>query len=115
MSSTDDLRRLMDCERRLAAQTKASDWPEGTLARYLTVGGATVDITQRRRYINDDRLVDGIATCTGCGDSERADHVDPECSGGPEWALERNTNDARRWAQDHASTCRAMPKPGGAR
>jgi hypothetical protein len=91
----------------------AETWAPGVLARYLTVGGATVDITQRRRYIDETQLVDGIATCTGCGTDDRFGSVDPECSGGPEHALKRNTEDARRWAQRHAEKCRAMVNPDG--
>lgn len=82
-------------------------WPEGVIARYLTVGGATVDITQ------DSRHFDGIAACTGCDKTERFDRVGAGCWGGPDYALQRNTEEARRWAQAHAETCRAMPRQAG--
>ncbi|WP_328903264.1 hypothetical protein OHR86_28085 [Streptomyces sp. NBC_00441] len=65
-------------------------WPEGVTARYLTVGGATVDITGG-----------GDSTgyrCTGC----------PYRSG-PYWTEQL----AHEQAQSHAEKCRAMPKPSG--
>lgn len=86
-------------------------WPPGVIARYLAVGGATVDITQRPRYIDSSQLLDGIATCVGCGTRQRFDDVPEDCLGGPEHALNCNTGAARTWAQSHAETCRAMPKP----
>lgn len=64
-------------------------WPEGVIARYLTVVGAHVEITG------------GYGTayrrCTGCGDGE----------GWGGWSEAR----ARELAQAHAETCRALPKP----
>ncbi|WP_107055243.1 hypothetical protein [Streptomyces sp. NRRL B-1381] len=71
--------------------TTQTPWPEHTLARYLTVGGATVDI---------DEL--NMSRCTGCNEDDSDDRF--VSRGNP---LRR----ARRWAQSHAETCRAMPKP----
>jgi hypothetical protein len=73
-------------------------WPEGVIARYVTVGGATVDIEiedadpNRRMY---------VARCQGCN--------------GHQWNDVDYEGEARDWAQSHAEACRAMPKPGGAR
>lgn len=66
------------------AREHASACPERlrTVARYLTVGGAVVTVTNR----NGSR-------CGGCG---QADDADSEQS-------------ARAWAQGHAELCRAMP------
>lgn len=70
-------------------------FPEGVTDRYLTVGGATVDITQA-----DDGL-NLYVHCNGC-DAEhetrsiRTYHAKAK---------------ANTWAQDHADRCRAMPKP----
>lgn len=68
----------------------AETWPDGVTARYLTVGGATVDLTGtgERTYVR----------CTGCGFGK-----------GLWWAEEY----ARERAQGHAETCRAMPRPAG--
>ncbi|WP_326768644.1 hypothetical protein OG978_32640 [Streptomyces sp. NBC_01591] len=79
-------------------------WPESTIARYLTVGGATVDFTYADGWL--------VATCTGCGESDR---TDPETrySDSPEEKQQRIDKvlpAARVWAQAHAETCRAMPK-----
>lgn len=64
-------------------------WEAGVIARYLTVGGATVDLTgggHATRY-----------RCTGCGDGTDI--------GG-------NEGRAREIAQGHAEKCRALPRPG---
>ncbi|PYC80490.1 hypothetical protein C7C46_12355 [Streptomyces tateyamensis] len=79
-------------------------WPEGVLARYLTAGGATVDITRGSG-------VDFTATCLGCGDAQECDHVSATCIGGPATALKANQGAAREWAQAHAERCRALPRP----
>lgn len=76
-----------------------SAWPEGVIARYLTVAQATVDI----RHDSGVRIT--RALCTGCGSSEAEDYAD-----GPGWA----DHAVRKWAQKHAESCRALPRPGGA-
>lgn len=62
-------------------------WPEGTIARYWTVAGATVDVTGNGDLANYQ--------CTGC----------PYNGGG--WA----EYIAHERAQAHAETCRALPRP----
>lgn len=79
-------------------------WPDGVTARYLTVGGATVDITA---YPSEQATQ---AKCTGCDSYDTTEWSQGDWSIGSEWA----EADARQWAQSHAETCRAMPKPGGA-
>lgn len=64
-------------------------WPEGVMSRYLTVGGATVDI---RPSSHEDRV---SSVCTGCGEED--------CFSHEKYIRER--------AQRHAETCRALPKP----
>ncbi|MUN41445.1 hypothetical protein [Actinomadura litoris] len=77
-------------------------WPEGVIARYLTVGGATVDLMRSRAGIT--------AVCRGCPVAhatrafERAGSVRQD--GG-----KRATEQAQEWAQTHAERCRAMPRP----
>lgn len=67
-------------------------WPEGVIARYLTVAGATVDLTRG--------VKDHIAyRCTGCGYGSSA-FGNFECN-------------VREYAQSHAEVCRALPKPEG--
>ncbi|MBX9392252.1 hypothetical protein K4749_01225 [Streptomyces sp. TRM72054] len=65
----------------------AAPWPEGVIARYLTLVGATVDLRGRDENTS--------ATCTGCG--ERITLFG-----------ERRT---RELAQAHAERCRALPRP----
>ena len=101
--------------------TTVTAWPEGVIARYLTIGGATVDLTHRDRFyptgdgIGETRNLT-LAACTGCPAAEEFSHWrvvkrmtfddkvrDPEAA----------DRDARDWAQAHAETCRAMPKLSG--
>ncbi|MFE7106613.1 hypothetical protein ACFU98_35235 [Streptomyces sp. NPDC057575] len=99
--------------------TQTTTWPEGVIARYLAVGGATVDLAHGARYYP---TADGIgetrnhtsATCVACPATAEFSH----------WrVVKRMTFDdkvhdpnaadeaARAWAQEHAEKCRAMPKP----
>ncbi|MFE7059595.1 hypothetical protein ACFVAO_30760 [Streptomyces californicus] len=71
--------------------TTQTPWPDHTVARYLTVGGATVDIDELH-----------MSRCAGC---DKDDSDDRFVSRGATLCR------ARRWAQSHAETCRAMPKP----
>lgn len=101
------------------SQTAAA-WPEGVIARYLTVGGATVDITERSGYMHRTDPTETIATCTGCGKAEKVEWlqrawnytddcmVDVLDEGGHRSGLKM-----REWAQEHAEDCRAMPQPEG--
>ena len=63
------------------------------LARFLTIGGATVEITQA-----DDGL-NRLAHCKGCN----AEH---ETHSIRTYYAEAKSN---AWAQDHAERCRSMP------
>ena len=76
-------------------------WPEGVIARYLTVGGATVDLTETA-----DRIT---ARCFGCPDKSHDFHFDPCCTGDRMQAFV--TSQATGWAQGHAEECRALPRP----
>lgn len=67
-------------------------WPEGVIARYLTIGRATVDISEQC-----------MSRCTGCGEDDSEDIFVSRCG----TTLSR----ARRWAQAHAEKCRALPRP----
>ncbi|MEU1088926.1 hypothetical protein ABZ401_19185 [Streptomyces sp. NPDC005892] len=98
--------------------TTPTTWPEGVIARYLTVGGATVDIAQTTRITragttSTNTVGDLTLTtrCSGCADSDQGvyeglylDLVEPVLANG-------YSADIRDWAQAHAETCRAMPKP----
>ena len=94
-------------------------WEPGIVARYLTVGGATVDITHGNRTyptpdgIGETRNHTGAA-CTGCPAAEEFSHWrvvkrmtfddkvrDPEAA----------DSEARDWAQAHAEKCRTLPRP----
>lgn len=83
----------------------STTWPEGVIARYLTVAGQaltdppiTVDITHH----SDE---DGWAVTGRC----RACHGTLDDSS----YIDRDHDTAKHWAQEHAEKCRALPKPDG--
>lgn len=71
----------------------AQPWPEGAVARYLTVAGATVDITNSGKP-DDHRH---YTRCTGCHYGRNRSWV--------------NEDIAHQNAQAHAEKCRALPRP----
>ncbi|MFD9444966.1 hypothetical protein [Streptomyces sp. NPDC060001] len=72
----------------MSEQTTASaPWPDGVIARYLTVVDATVDVRGGGDYAS--------MTCLGCGLHYSA----------------FNETRTRELAQGHAEKCRAMPRP----
>ena len=80
---------------------------ENAIARYLTAGGATVDIT----YASHTGWL--TATCTGCDQVERTE-TDGRIYDTPEQEAERVEKalpESRKHAQTHAEKCRAMPRP----
>lgn len=79
------------------AQTSAfaDPWPEGVVARYLTVGGATVDI--RGSYPKYWR-------CTACPATSVGQYTNP-------WGTPFSDTEIHKQAQGHAEKCRAMPRP----
>lgn len=80
-------------------------WPENTVARYLTFTGAHVNIGEFDDY--NRRTV----TCDGC-EHEHNFNGDPYINGLQADVRERDSlKECRRWAQAHAETCRAEPKP----
>ncbi|MFE2412332.1 hypothetical protein ACFXDE_28690 [Kitasatospora sp. NPDC059408] len=91
-------------------------WPENVLARYLTVGGAQIDLTsvrfrtrflpKGRPYVGDTyHEVDGFTwKCNGCGTTGSVGvYGDPY--------LPNERQDAHLDANAHANECRSMPKP----
>ncbi|MFH8336939.1 hypothetical protein [Streptomyces sp. AM6-12] len=79
--------RVSDALHALCSPT-TEPWPDGVIARYLTVVGATVDLTHTDKG-------EPISYCTGCGDSR----------------FPNSEIYIRNEAQRHASTCRALPRP----
>ncbi|MET8050554.1 hypothetical protein ABZU75_23445 [Streptosporangium sp. NPDC005286] len=99
----------------------ATEWPAGVLARYLTVGGATVDIREVCGYhpsSGHTAPTTTVATCTGCGKREARDWTQQIWCYSTDRLVEETdeggkytTPKVRDWAQSHAEKCRAMPKP----
>jgi hypothetical protein len=72
----------------------ADPWPENVRARYLTVAGATVDLSRATAEGRGSWFV--VSRCLGC---DASSNVTPAESA------------ARHWAQSHAEVCRALPRP----
>ncbi|MFF6829619.1 hypothetical protein [Streptomyces longwoodensis] len=72
----------------------AQPWPDGVIARYLTVAGATVDVSESAPATDDE-----VSRC------------DLKCTGCPYEDSSRIADNAHRLAQAHAETCRALPRP----
>ncbi|WP_374778712.1 hypothetical protein OG756_42170 (plasmid) [Streptomyces sp. NBC_01310] len=83
------------------ARTPAPPMPEPAkpFARYLTVGGATVDVTPKPEADEDAWQT----KCIGCDEVQEHNRY---------YGADRNLRDAREWAQAHAEKCRAMPMEG---
>lgn len=81
--------------------TQTTTWPEGVIARYLTDAGkalADPGITVALSECPDTGDIAG--SCRGC--EATFDDSNYIC---------RDLDTGRHWAQEHAETCRAMPKP----
>lgn len=72
---------------------RTEPWPDGVEARYLTVGGATVDIDKRAHW-----------RCNGCHGTSVGAYTGPF---GDAFTL----GDIREQSQAHAEKCRALPRP----
>lgn len=88
-------------------QTTATAWPEGVIARYLTVGGATVDLRPGSDSCE--------SVCGGCDAREFSRGFTYINRAAPGTLRELAVRDAKEWSQEHASECRAMPKPEASR
>lgn len=101
-------------------------WPEGVIARYLTLAGEalrdpnlSVVITETGPR-DDEYLYTTVARCAGCGDDDRTAWPDGTYSYSDEFiptprhqAIAWAEHTAREWAQGHAEKCRAMTRPEG--
>ncbi|MYS15030.1 hypothetical protein GTW73_13850 [Streptomyces sp. SID4982] len=70
-------------------------WATNVIARYLTVAGATVDITDA----GEETYWRYNLACTGCSKT----------------GMDSDEFSIRRDAQSHAERCRAMPRPAASR
>lgn len=94
-------------------------WPENVIARYLTVGGATVDLFEESGYYVPTPPTQTRAHCNGCGTEQTEEwgfnigaheygrEQPAEFDANGQYATPR----VHQWAQPHAETCRAIPKP----
>lgn len=97
------------------SQTTQTAWPEGVTARYLTVGGAHVDLSRTNDPEADDasQWDTTRSICSGCGATEAEYwNTRPYTELISITQAERiATAAARKRAQSHAEKCRAMPRP----
>ncbi|MEU2674194.1 hypothetical protein ABZ622_36095 [Streptomyces sp. NPDC007164] len=85
----------------MSTQTETTAWHKGTLARYLTdAGKALTDPTITVDLGGDPGTGYITGVCRGC-----------ETTFGDSTYISRDLGTGRRWAQEHAEKCRAMPKP----
>ncbi|MEZ0089974.1 hypothetical protein [Streptacidiphilus sp. EB129] len=106
-------------------------WASGVVARYLTVAGATVDITEETTeprpstppdnpahltYYRPYQVIDITYTsrCGGCNDKTRHTYEVVGALSRPGFLDDITYSGPRQWAQTHAETCRALPRPDGA-
>ena len=91
--------------------SEQTPWPDGITARYLTVAGATVDISHDMSLITDTEPNLSIAHCGGEGceasHHERWSNYAYRSDNGSKGA----DREVGKWAQAHAAVCRALPKP----
>lgn len=90
------------------ASPTATGWPDGVIARYLTVGGGVVNVRHDYTGVAD-------SVCSGCTTT----HLSYGCTGLRNPTVEQQDAaalaEARQWSQAHAERCRAMPKPVASR
>lgn len=96
--------------------TDPTAWPEGVIARYITIGGATVDLKTRpftTRFLDGGRPFAGAEYRTVKGLVWHCHGCDITGGFGPfnEPYMPGERAQATRAANQHAETCRAMPKP----
>lgn len=103
-------------DRQAAEAARAAASAPRPVARYLTAGGAAVEVTERAGFYNYDGMTETHANCTGCPAAKTFDWgFDPLAVevGLPQKDLDEDgklaTPQARDWAQAHAEQCRAMP------
>ncbi|KOU50560.1 hypothetical protein ADK55_18635 [Streptomyces sp. WM4235] len=107
-------------------------WAPEVIARYLTVGGATVDITEKAiertegetgygpigngysGYRQPTELVDITLTalCSGCTATDEHEFTDLYAYARKGFLDElKPWQSPKTWAQSHAEKCRALPRP----
>ncbi len=103
--------------------TQTTQWPEGVVARYLTVAGkvladptATVDIhaigIDRQTSVGTVTDITITAYCQGCRQKNVSTYLGMDASTlGDDFFTSSLSDDTRDWAQTHAEKCRALPRP----
>ncbi|MEU2603246.1 hypothetical protein [Streptomyces albus] len=102
----------------MSESTQAA-WPEGVIVRYLTVGGATVDLAVRSGYFGVEHPTEHFVACSGCGETCSVewgwDAWHEDFGTGPQPNFDPTglsvLPKAREWGQAHAEYCRALPRP----
>ena len=95
---------------------QSAAWPDGVIARYLAVAGATVDIRDigidRQTSVSTVTDITITAHCQGCRQKDVSTYLEMDASTlGGDFLASSLCGDAREWAQAHAEKCRALPRP----
>jgi hypothetical protein len=95
-------------------------WPTGTVMRFLTLGGATVELYRHTWTVHHYATTHTPAKtfqqagfewrCTGCDKTGAEKHHRMNRAGYDE----TTPSDSRNDANAHASVCRALPRPDAA-
>lgn len=97
-----------------------TQWPPGTVARYLTVVKAIVTLSEHAGWVRlPDVFTEHRAECSGCGDHETwswrfnmAAHEEGRRQDPHVAELKaKGVKQGREWSQAHAERCRALPRP----
>ena len=86
-------------------------WPDGVIARYLTVAGATVDISHDMHLLADTEPNLSIARCGGAGCEASHHELWTNYGYREDNGSKGADKEVGKWAQAHASECRALPRP----
>lgn len=97
----------------MSTTTTTTEWPEGVIARYRTVGLASADVIDDTTRSRTGALHVLRATCTGerCPAEQRGGSYSIRANDEPDEDFLRNVARLQEWAQTHAEKCRAMPRP----
>ncbi|MEU7278883.1 hypothetical protein AB0A69_08930 [Streptomyces sp. NPDC045431] len=100
---------------------RSTAWPEGVIARYITIAGSSL---AREDLAVDVEILTTVdygdpystrSTCRGCAEWDDWDYDRYRNYREPSSRARASQDEARAWAQAHAEKCRALPRPEGAR
>ena len=111
---TSEIKKLTEQRRRQRWMEKTEQYGAVPIGQFRSLAGASVFV-ELSIAVDTGVRATAMATCSGFGCIESTHEVE---SGG-DWVLsadharltEQERHEALAWAQSHAETCRAMPRP----